>query len=108
MPRKKTNDDLMDKLFDLAMPYFEMNISESDLEKWFKRIMDDERNRGAVNSLSSEEEERLRQIEAHETERFAELREKHKTLFDKVEGVVSDESPAESENTQPAENPAGI
>ncbi len=78
---KKRTDGLKDKLFEVAMPYFGMNISEKELEDWFKKIMNDDRNKGAVTTLKRLEEDRIRKIEADDAIRFEKLKEDHKTLF---------------------------
>ena len=78
---KERTDSLKDKLFEIAMPYFGNNISEDELEDWFKKIMDADRNKGAVVTLKRLEEERVRKIEAEDAARFEKLKENHKTLF---------------------------
>lgn len=78
---KVRTDGLKEKLFEMAMPYFGNNISEEELEEWFKKIMDADRNKGAVITLKRLEEERVRKIEAEDTARFEQLKKDHKTLF---------------------------
>ena len=78
---KLRTDGLKEKLFEVAMPYFGNNITEQELEEWFKKIMDADRNKGAVITLKRLEEERVRKIEAEDTARFEQLKKDHKTLF---------------------------
>ena len=78
---KERTDGLKDKLFEVAMPYFGNNITKEELEEWFKKIMDADRNKGAVITLKRLEEERVRKIEAEDVARFEQLKKDHKTLF---------------------------
>lgn len=88
---KERTDSLKDKLFEIAMPYFGNNISEDELEEWFKKIMDAERNKGAVVTLKHLEEERVRKIEAEDAARFEKLKENHKTLFSDSKRAAKEE-----------------
>ena len=96
---KKRTDGLKDKLFEIAMPYFGMNISEKELEDWFKKIMDADRNKGAVVTLKRLEEERVKKIEAEDAARFEKLKEDHKKLFsDSKKAAKSDNDQADSDS----------
>ena len=96
---KKRTDGLKDKLFEIAMPYFGMNISEKELEDWFRRIMDADRNKGAVITLKRLEEERVRKIEAEDAARFEQLKKDHKTLFsDSKKASKADDDSADSDS----------
>ena len=96
---KERTDSLKDKLFKIAMPYFGNNISNKELEEWFKKIMDADRNKGAVVTLKRLEEERVRKIEAEDAARFEKLKENHKTLFsDSKKAAKSDNDSADSDS----------
>ena len=98
---KERTDSLKDKLFEIAMPYFGNNISEDELEEWFKKIMDADRNKGAVVTLKRLEEERVRKIEAEDAARFEQLKKDHKTLFSdskKAEKADEDSSDLDSDD----------
>ncbi len=96
---KERTDSLKDKLFEIAMPYFGNNISEDELEDWFKKIMDADRNKGAVVTLKRLEEERVRKIEAEDAARFEKLKENHKTLFsDSKKAAKADNDSADSDS----------
>ena len=88
---KVRTDGLKEKLFEIAMPYFGNNISEDELEEWFKKIMDADRNKGAVITLKRMEEERIRKIEAEDAARFEKLKENHKTLFSDSKRAAKEE-----------------
>ncbi|MBR0528940.1 MAG: hypothetical protein IJJ76_04165 [Ruminococcus sp.] len=88
---KERTDSLKDKLFEIAMPYFGNNISEDELEDWFKKIMDADRNKGAVVTLKRLEEERVRKIAAEDAARFEKLKENHKTLFSDSKKAAKEE-----------------
>lgn len=88
---KERTDSLKDKLFEIAMPYFGNNISVVELEEWFKKIMDADRNKGAVVTLKRLEEERVRKIAAEDAARFEKLKENHKTLFSDSKRATKEE-----------------
>lgn len=88
---KERTDSLKDKLFEIAMPYFGNNISVVELEEWFKKIMDADRNKGAVVTLKRLEEERVRKIAAEDAARFEKLKENHKTLFSDSKRAAKEE-----------------
>ncbi len=95
---KLRTDGLKEKLFEVAMPYFGNNITEQELEEWFKKIMDADRNKGAVITLKRMEEERVRKIEAEDAARFEQLKKDHNTLFsDSKKGSKNDNESADSD-----------
>ena len=103
---KKRTDGLKDKLFEIAMPYFGINISEKELEDWFKKIMDADRNKGAVVTLKRLEEERVRKIEAEDAARFEKLKEDHKKLFSDSKKAAKSDKDSDSDGTADEASPA--
>ena len=106
---KKRTDGLKDKLFEVAMPYFGMNISEKELEEWFKKIMNDDRNKGAVTTLKRLEEDRIRKIEAEDAIRFEKLKEDHKKLFtDSKKAAKEDDDLSDSDSDDNADDDSPV
>ena len=107
---KERTDSLKDKLFEIAMPYFGNTISEDELEEWFKKIMDADRNKGAVVvTLKRLEEERVKKIEAEDAARFEKLKENHKTLFsDSKKTAKADNDSADSDSDNIADEDSAV
>ena len=101
---KLRTDSLKDKLFEVAMPYFGANITKEELEEWFKKIMDADRNKGAIITLKRMEEDRIRKIEAEDAARFEQLKKDHKTLFsDSKKAAKEDDDPSDSDSDDDAD-----
>lgn len=81
----KRIDTLKDTLWNAAVQFFGINITPEKLEEDFLKIMNDDRNKGAVISLRRREEERVRQLEAEEAKRVAALKASHKKLIADLE-----------------------
>lgn len=106
---KKRTDGLKDKLFEIAMPYFGMNISEKEPEDWFKKIMNADRNKGAVVTLKRLEEERIKKIEAEDAARFEKLKEGHKKLFsDSIKAAKANNDPDDSDSDDIADEDSAV
>ena len=48
---EKRIGELKDKMFEVVIPYFGLNITPEKFEEEFQKIMNDDRNKGAVFSL---------------------------------------------------------
>ena len=72
---------LKDTLWEVAVPYFGINISPEELNAKFELIMNDNRNTGIVRQLREREEQRVRALEADDITRVDELMSKHTKLI---------------------------
>lgn len=96
---------LKDTLWEAAAPFFGVNITPEDLKKYFIQIMKDDRNAGIVRKLKSLEEQRVKDLEAEDNARLAELRESHSTLVEKLDKAKkkanekSEDSPVSDSDT---------
>ena len=108
---EKRISKLKDTLWKAAVPFFGINITPEKLKEDFLKIMNDDRNKGAVISLQRREEERVRKLEAEDAERVAELKAGHTKLIkalEKAKGKAetkSEDSPA-SDSDSPCDEPA--
>ena len=108
---EKRIDKLKDTLWKAAVPFFGINITPEKLKEKFENIMNAECNIDAVLALMNEEEERVRQIEAEDAERVAELKKGHTKLIkalEKAKGKAetkSEDSPA-SDSDSHCDEPA--
>ena len=103
---KHRQEILMKTLFDVAIPYFGINITPEELVEKFKWIMDSDRNKGAVKILAQLEEKRIEQIETAEAERIQELRKNHSSLFKKIDELDSKTTEIYSEDSPASESEA--
>lgn len=88
--------EFKDLTYELIVQYFGEHISTEEFKEWFIKIMTAERNKGAVDTLRRLEEERVKEINAHEAERVRKFKEKHKKKFENI--ANSEDLPA-SEST---------
>ena len=102
---------LKDTLWKAAEPFFGINITPEKLKEKFESIMNAECNIDAVLTLMNEEEERVRQIEAEDAERVAELKKGHTKLIKALEKAkgkaeTKSEEPPASDSDSACDEPA--
>ena len=102
---------LKDTLWKAAVPFFGINITPEKLKEKFESIMNAECNIDAVLTLMNEEEERVRQLEALDAERVAELKAGHTKLIKALEKAkgkaeTKSEEPPASDSDSPCDEPA--
>ena len=96
---EKRINELKDTLWEAAVQFFGINISPEKLKEKFESIMNAECNMDAVLALLSEEEERVRKLEAEDAVRIVALKASHTKL-------VADLEKAKAKNEKKSEDSA--